>query len=182
MKNFSVVTKTNFNTSEGVSTNFTVTKLQHKSTNANHVIDKLVAEDNVGFYDYLYLHGLSDEHNLLMLPSNSHYFYDFEDLKEVRTLINQKKLNLIKQLNDFLSTVYNNLSPKTNFIGCFSDRKTQKEVSLLYRLFKKLVNFFNSRIEVEINKEDICRLLESQGFKILDMKEINGLTYFLTHN
>jgi hypothetical protein len=100
----------------------------------------------------------------------------------VKTLINQKKLNHIKELNDFLFNVHNLLSPKTHFIGCFSDYKTQKGISLSSRMYKKIINFLDSRIETEIDKRELSRLLESHGFKVIDMTEINGLTYFITQN
>lgn len=35
---------------------------------------------------------------------------------------------------------------------------------------------------MEIDSKDFSRLLESHGFKVLDMTEINGLTYFRTQN
>jgi uncharacterized protein Smg (DUF494 family) len=49
-------------------------------------------------------------------------------------------------------------------------------------MYKKFINFLDSRTEIEIDKKDISRLLESHGFKVIDMTEINGLTYFLTQN
>jgi hypothetical protein len=49
-------------------------------------------------------------------------------------------------------------------------------------MYKKLINFLDSRIDIEIDSKGISRLLESHGFKIIDMTEINGLTYFRTQN
>jgi len=43
-------------------------------------------------------------------------------------------------------------------------------------------NFLDAKIDVEIDSKDFSRLLESHGFKVLDMTEINGLTYFRTQN
>jgi hypothetical protein len=97
-------------------------------------------------------------------------------------LINLKKLNLIKHLDDFLHSVYNGLSPKANFIGCFADTKSQKGVSLISRLYKKFINILDAKIDADINSREFSRLLESHGFKIMDMTEINGLTYFRTQN
>lgn len=158
--------------------NFSIANLQN-NTNS---VDKQIKENDGSLLDYLQWHGLANEPNLLILPSGNHYFYDLEDLKGVRTLINQKKLNLIKELNDFLNNVFNILSPKTNFIGCFSACKTKKRISLSARMYKKFVNFLNSRYEIEIDKEYLLKLLESHGFKVMDMTEINGLTYFLTQS
>lgn len=144
--------------------------------------EKLFSEVDENFLNYLDFHGLTNESNLLVLSSNHHYYYDYSELQEVSTLINLKKLNLIKHLDDFLQTLYNGLSPKTNFIGCFADRKTQKGVSITSRLYKRFLNFLDARIDVEIDSKEFSRLLESYGFKVIDMTEINGLTYFRTQN
>jgi hypothetical protein len=49
-------------------------------------------------------------------------------------------------------------------------------------MYKKFINFLDSRIDIEIDSKDISKLLESHGFKIMDMTEINGMTYFRTQN
>ena len=49
-------------------------------------------------------------------------------------------------------------------------------------MYKKIINFLDSRVETEIDKRELSRLLESHGFKVIDMTEINGLTYFITQN
>lgn len=144
--------------------------------------DKLVAEVDDNFKNYLKRHSLANEEKLLVLSSRFHYYYDYEELKEVKTLINLKKLNLIKHLDDFLHTLYSGLSPKTNFIGCFSDRKTQRGVNMISRLYNKFINMLDAKFEVDIDRRDFSKLLESNGFKIIDMTEINGLIYFRTQN
>jgi hypothetical protein len=163
-------------------TNLNWTKTSPENRGNNHVADKLIGEVDENFINYLNWHGLANEDNLLVLSSKLHYYYDYEELKEVKTLINLRKLNLIKHLDDFLHTLCNGLSPKANFIGCFSDRKTQQGVSVTSRLYKKFINFLDSKIDVDIDSKDFSRLLESHGFKIIDMTEINGLTYFRTQN
>ncbi len=165
-----------------VRTNLKQTKVQPETRKNILVPDRLIAEVDENFINYLNWHGLANEDNLLVLSSKLHYYYDYEELKDVTTLINLKKLNLIKHLDDFLHTLYNGLSPKTNFIGCFYDRKTQKEVNIISRLYKKFINILDSKIDVDIDSRDFSRLLESHGFKIIDMTEINGLTYFRTQN
>jgi hypothetical protein len=143
--------------------------------------DKLAGEVDENFMNYLNWHGLANEDNLLVLSSKLHYYYDYDELKEVTTLINLKKLNLVKHLDDFLQTLYNGLSPKTNFVGCFADTKSQGK-SVANRMVKKFLNFLDAKIDMEIDSKDFSKLLESHGFKIIDMTEINGLTYFRTQN
>lgn len=148
----------------------------------NNVIDNHIQEVDDNFRTYLNYHGLANSDKLLVLSSTSHYYYDYDELKEVTTLINLKKLNLVKHLDDFLHNLRDGLSPKTNFIGCFTDKKAQKGISLTSRFYKRFLNFLDSRIDIEIDSLAFSRQLESYGFKIIDMTEINGLTYFRTQN
>jgi len=165
-----------------VRTNFNGNKFPFERTRTNPVIDNLIAEGGESLFHYLNWHGLANEPNLLVLPSTQHFYYDYSELKGVTTLINLKKLNLIKHLDSFLHSVYHVLSPKTNFIGCFSDWKTQKGNGLPSRMYKGLINFLDSRIDIEIDRKSVSKLLESHGFKVIDMTEINGLTYFRAQN
>jgi hypothetical protein len=182
MEDISVLHRSDRIIDKKVKRDFNRPKLMPETAKNNPVINELTAKVDENFINYLNWHGLADEPNLLVLSSRFHYYYDNEELKGVTTLINLKKLNLIKHLDDFLHTVNNVLSPKTNFIGCFSDRKTQKGVSVTSRIYKRFINFLDSRIDIEIDKKDILRLFESHGFKVIDMTEINGLTYFRTQN
>jgi hypothetical protein len=163
-------------------TNFNGTKHSSERTSTYPVMDNLINEGGENFFLYLNRLGLTEDPNLMLLSSNHHYYYDFDDFKGVTTLINLKKLNLIKHLDSFLYTVSHVLSPKTNFIGCFSDRNTQKEIGSPPRMYKKFINFLDSRIDIEIDKKDVSKLLETHGFEIIDMTEINRLTYFRTRN
>jgi len=150
--------------------------------NSTQVMDKLVTEGGENFSNYLDWLGLSNDPNMLILSSKLHYYYDYEDFKGVTTLLNLKKLNLIKHLDVFLKNVYNILPPKTNFIGYFSDGKTRSGIGIVSRMYKKIINFLDSRIETDLSREYIVRLFKSQGFEIIDMRDINGLTYFRTRN
>ena len=147
----------------------------------NLVPEKLASEVDENFINYLSWHGLEKEDDLLILSSTQHYYYDYEELKGVKTLINLKKLNFVSHLDEFLKTLYMGLSPETNFIGCFSDTKSDKE-SLPLRYYRKFIDFIDARVNVDIDKKDFSRLLERNGFKVIDMTEINGLTYFRTKN
>ena len=48
-------------------------------------------------------------------------------MRNVNTLINLKELNHIKQIEDFLQNIYHILSPQSNFLGTFIDRKNQNK-------------------------------------------------------
>lgn len=182
MENISVLNRPVTTSETSDRTSFIRTKITQEAIKKNQVSDKLVAEVDEIFLNYLNSHGLANENNLLVLSSKLHYYYDYEELKEVTTLINLKKLNLVEHLDDLLETLNIGLSPETNFVGCFTDRKAQKGVSVTSRLYKRFLNFLDAKIDVEIDSIDFSRLLESHGFKVLDMTEINGLTYFMTQN
>ena len=181
MENISVLQRPVTSTERRVRTNLPGKQTQPAAIKRNQVTG-LPREVDQNFINYLTWNGLANEDNLLVLSSTLHYYYDYDELKEVTTLINLKKLNLVKHLDDFLHTLYSGLSPKTNFVGCFADTRSQKGVSATSRLFKKFLNFLDDKIDVEIDSKDFSRLLESHGFKVIDMTEINGLTYFRTQN
>lgn len=157
-------------------------KISHERALTNPVIDNLIAEGGENFFHYLSWLGLANDPAMLVLSSRHHYYYDCNDLKGVKTLINLKKLNLIRHLDSFIHTLNNVVSPKTNFIGCFYDRGNQRRDSLSGRIYKKFINFIDSRVFMVIGKKDVIRLMESNGFKVIDMTEINGVTYFRTQN
>jgi hypothetical protein len=149
-------------------------------------IVNMIAEDGESFFHYLKDLGLSRENNLVVLSSRHFYFYDEDELKNVRTLINLRKLNLIKYLDEFLFTLVQVLPPDTKFLGCFSDCSTSVNngVSLLrpIKFFKEKVNKLDFVREKSMNKNKVTEILESYGFKIINMTEINGLTYFCSQN
>jgi len=156
-------------------------RLGSVKSGVNPVIDKLIAEGGENFFHYLRRVGLAHEPSMMLLSERSHY-YDCNELKGVKALVNLKKLNLIKHLDSFIHTIYRIVTPDTNFIGCFIDRNIQKKTGLPDRLYKRFLNFTDSRVFVEIDKNDVFHLLESSGFRVTDMTEIDGLIYFSTVN
>jgi hypothetical protein len=182
MEVITTLKRSEISTGKKVRKNFNSSKLSHKNNMVDTGINKLIAESDENFINYLHRQGLVNEANMVVLPSSNHYYYDNNELKDVTTLINMKKLNLINHLDSFLNTVSDVLSPKTNFIGCFCDSNTQKETGLTSRIYKRFINFLDSRTDNEIDKNDVSKLFESSGYKVIDMTEINGLTYFRTQN
>jgi hypothetical protein len=167
---------------ENISTMNAAGKIKRERLMESPVINELISEGGENFFNYLRHHGLADEDNMLVLSSRRHYYYDPNELQSITTLINIKKLNLIRHLDSFLQSVVLVLSPESNFIGCFSDWKTQKGVGLHSRMYKGLINFLDAKTDAEYDKSYVSKLLESHGFKVIDMTEINGLTYFRAQN
>jgi hypothetical protein len=182
MEDVSVLKSTGIISYENHQTNVNVGKVSHRRPGFDPAIATLIAEGGVNFFRYLKSLNLSKESGMLVLPSNHHYYYDGKELKNVRILINLKRLNLVKHLDMFLNTLVRILPPNTNFIGCFADDKPLKGNSFYFyhpsRLFGRLINFLDSRTDYIMNKNEVTALLERNGFKTINMKEMNGLTYF----
>jgi hypothetical protein len=171
-----------------------------ENSEINPVFQRLVKEGGETFYNYIYWLGLAKDLNLLILPSSRHYFYNSEDLKEVKTVMNLKQLNKIKKTRDFLDSIFHILPPKSYLIGCFSDNKNQTEylfrlsdkksrtkrdqeliengIASRYQLLNLMYNFIDSKTYKFLTGASVRYQLEKSGFKVLDMTEINSLTYF----
>ncbi len=143
---------------------------------------KLVADGDVNFYRYLKQIGLNDDPDLIILSARNHYYYGENDLKNIRTIINLKKLNLIKHLDKFMISLVRIIPSETNFLGCFSDsksdRKNGSKVQRFERLVKRFNNFLDSKTDRNLNENSVKELLITHGFTIFDMTRIDGVTYF----
>lgn len=152
---------------------------------SNGVVD-LIAEGGVNLYRYIDNLGLLNEPDLLVLSSKHHYYYDEKELRNVRTIINLKKLNQIKYPDLFLNALVRILPPGTNLIGCFSDDRINKGNGFHYyqpsRLYNRFLNFLDSKVDQIMNKNQVYDLLIRNGLKTIDMTRMNGLTYFYSKN
>lgn len=144
--------------------------------------------------------GLSKDENFIVLSCTHHYFYDTEDLKDIKTVISLKLLNQISQLKDFLHNIYNILPDKSNFIGSFVDGKSYTEflshpstsnsyiagksdpfkngIETRFPFLNMIYHFMDSRTDRFITKSTATILLEDEGLTVSDITEINGITYF----
>ena len=157
-------------------------KFNKDRTNINPEIFTLIAEGGDSFYRYLKSINLSQDPNLVILHSSHHFYYEEKELENVKTIVTVKRLNNIKNLEKFLSNLFGILQPNTNFVGCFSNDKTMNGNGFsnypTSRLFKRFINFLDSKPDLILNKKEVSGLLEMHGFKLIDMTEMNGLTYF----
>lgn len=169
-----------YNNVDGI--NFNMKKTSNSITGFSPVITNKVAEAGENFFRYIKNIGLSKEPDLLVLSAKHHYYYDEDELKSVRTVINLKRLNLIKHLDEFLFTFVRILPKNVNFIGCFSDSKAMNGKTFRFyqpsRLSDKLINFLDSKTDHTMDKNKVSEILIRNGFEIVDMTEMNGLTYF----
>jgi hypothetical protein len=153
-----------------------------KTKKANPVEERLAAEDNGNFVDYLECLEMLNDQKIVVLPVRHHYFYDMEDFRDITVIVNLKRLNLIKDLDLFLENIFNIMQPETELIGCFNDKKANTRISLRSRVYRKMINFLDSRIDMDLDKKDLTRKFLAKGFSVIDMTEINGLTYFRIRN
>lgn len=169
-------------------------------TESNPVIEKLTKEGYDTFYDYLKQLGLAKDPEILILPSSNHYYFEVEDLKNVKTIINLKQLNNIKQIKDFFHNIYHILPQKSLFIGSFTESKNisaassasnkhqqhspelvdyvENGISSRISFLNIIYNFIDFKTNRFMTRGTVKLLLENSGFKIIDMTEFKGTTFF----
>ncbi|MCU0474395.1 MAG: hypothetical protein MUC93_13705 [Bacteroidales bacterium] len=159
-------------------------------------LELLTTEGGESFFNYIDWLGLARDPNLLVLSSMHHYYYDVDDLKDIRTVVNLMPLNQIKQIKGFFHSIYHLIPHKCYFVGCFADHKKHfgyifkrnpqdensesvddgilSRIPLLSIIYRKL----DARTDKYLSGKNVTSSLEELGFKVLDMTELNGLTYF----
>ncbi|MDY0084126.1 MAG: hypothetical protein RBR74_13160 [Ignavibacteriaceae bacterium] len=157
----------------------------HDLAKTNPLLESILSEGGDDLFHYVNWLGLDKGPNLMVLSSLHHYYYDHNDLREIRTLINLKKLNHIKHLDSFLHTLYRILPSKSYFIGSFkSSIHNSYDLPFIgsVKFVKGFINMIDSKTDRILSKRQVTRLLEDHGFKLNDFTEINGITYFLAQN
>ncbi len=177
-------------------------KLSLRDSGLIHLFDELDLEVRQSLIDYLDRMNLIKESGMLVIPSSRHYFYDAEDMKGIRTVITLRQLNHIREVKDFLKQITGLLPLNSNFIGCFSDNRTQSAFADKYGNLPKqmsekaeayengiesripFINRMYSFIDLKTNRyltrRSVTNLLKEAGLELVGMTEINGLTYFHT--
>jgi len=155
-------------------------------TTFNQFYDNVIYEEGQDFLDYLIWLGLLGESKLLVLSMRNHYYFERNDLKNIRVLVIPKKLNMIKYLDSFLHIVFRILPSEAYFIGCFTDsiysRETEFTLPHNSTNFNKFISSLDSKTYWDLNKNSVSGILESHGFKPVDMTEIKGQVYFASRN
>ncbi len=171
-----------------------------EATKTSPVLEKLAVEGGEDFFNYIDWLDLTKDPDILVLSSTHHYYYDAEELKNIKTVVNLKPLNSIKDIKSFFHTIYNILPYKANFIGCFIDSSNNYGNLLNNRLsyarnsdgvdpvengiyssiplLNLMFSFMDFRTNRNMTKRSVRQLLEGYGLRVLDITEINGLTYF----
>lgn len=171
-------------------------KFTYKKNGRTRVFDNLVEEGCEHFFPYLDCIGLAKAQDIVFLSSSRHFFYEEDELKDVRTVVNLKPLNNIKNIRNLLHSIYILLPQKSNLVGCFVNNKKQNlfsdhkpvaqwnsdsyentiesRIPILNRMF----SFMDLKTNRYMSPRMVTSMLEDSGLRVVDMTEINGLTYF----
>jgi hypothetical protein len=184
MEDVSVLNKAGIDAHKTNGTKARADNRSERVTGFSESVATLISEVGVNFFRYLKKRGMSGETDLIVLSAKSHYFYDENDLKRVRVLVNLRKLNLIKHLDMFLNTLVRILPPDTSFVGYFSDNNAPAQngfFSRLSRLYGRFNNLLDGKTDRKMNTNDVRGMLERNGFEVVNMTTISGQTYFHSH-
>jgi len=157
-------------------------------------------ESRESFFNYIDWLGFAKDPNLVILSSMHHYYYDEEEMKKARTLVNMKELNKIKHSTSFIHSIFHIMQPKSYFIGCFVDNKKHTEFAFKeksidnhserdsqalengiisrYPFLNMIFRYMDSKTNKYLSGKEVTSLLSDHGFKVLDMTELDGITYF----
>jgi hypothetical protein len=172
-----------------------------RNNSARKVPDTIAAENFVKYLDQL---SIDKDSNLLVLSSSHHYYYDAEEMINVKTMVNLTELNQIRQLKDFLHSIFRILPSKCTFIGSFVNNKKQdgfvfnsvptdsyykrnsdaieNGIASSSPILNMIYNMIDSKTNKYLSDRSVALLLEEHGFKVTNMTEIDGLTYFCAQN
>lgn len=156
-----------------------------------------VRQDLISFLDEK---GLINDPDILVIPSTRHYFYDAEDMKGVKTMVNLKPLNYVREIREFLRKVAELLPHESNFVGCFTDNRMQNGFSDKYGnlprdlsekaeayengiesripFINRMYSFIDLKTNRYLTRRTVSNLLDESGFQIVTITDLNGLTYF----
>jgi hypothetical protein len=165
----------------------------------NQIVRKHIEDVPENFSNYLEKLHLGKDRNLIVLSTN-HYYYEAEDLKRVRILVNLKQLNNIKQVGDFLTSICSVLPEKSYFIGCFIDNKKHNKIfsdshkprsknedqfdpeengiSSRIPFLNLIYSFIDFKFNRYLTKTTVNSHLKEAALILRDVTEIEELTYF----
>ncbi len=169
----------------------------------NPVYNDLVDEAGEEVFQYIEKYKLLEKHHSMILSSIRHYLFGSEEIKQVNTVISLKQINRINQIRFFLQNMNHVLPINGHFVGCFIDYKNHRQTILqnypfLWGYLLLFTHSFSNRIIPRIppfswvhsifndNKikcltaSEARILLDENGFHVIDVTEINGLSYFIS--
>jgi len=133
------------------------------------------------FFRYLWETGISSDAGLVILSSHEGANWGCSWFRSARTLINLRRLDLIRHLEMFVSSLVNLLPQGASFVGCFEQHRDGcgreachgSNTGLLKRITGN-----GAGPRQHLSSDRVFALFENSGLVIINMKEISGLTYF----
>jgi hypothetical protein len=133
------------------------------------------------FFRYLWCAGLTRESGMIILSSHEGANWGRRDIGNARMLINLRRLDLIRHLEMFVSSLVRLLPPETTFVGCFAQRGLDAagtQASGSHGGFWNGLSGHGGGTCQMLSRARVSALLEGSGLEVIDMREMNGLTYF----
>lgn len=172
----------------------------YENNGFNNLFSELAERVRADFYGFLSRLGLADEKGLLVIPYAHHYFFNSEDFEGIKTIVNLRQLNHVRDIRDFLRSISEALPSQSSFVGCFVDNKSQNGFSDKYSklpgilsekaeayengiesripFINRMYSFIDSKTNRYMTRRSVYHLLEECGLQITSMTEQNGITYF----
>ena len=145
-------------------------------------IKTLFEEKDFDFFQYVNNSGLlKKDSDVLFLTTTKHFYYHKEELEKVDIIINTKKLNYISKLDDYIYMLYKMLSGNTIFYGCFLDNKTplaMKGPNKYLKFLESIMSIVDTKTIRLLSKKNIEAIFKSYNFEIINMEDVNDVTYF----
>jgi len=160
----------------------------------------IASEGSEDFLNYVEWLGFASDPNLVVLSSTHHYYYDAEEMRNVRAVVTLIELNQVRDVRDFFSSISGMLESRSRLIGSFidsqkinryslkdtsvsantvrDDEEVRNSISSRIPLLNTLYRFLDSKINKHISGREVDILLRESGFRVEDMTELNGITYF----
>ncbi len=155
--------------------------LQHSKAGLVLRVLKLAGSGAVSLFRFLINSGLFSSPGVVIVSSHDRATYGSVDLRRATTLVTLRRLNMVKHLEMFLTTLSGILPAGTNFVGCFSAakngtaavKKHGREGVSAGRLSHPGRADFRS-----LNSRVVSEMLERNGLRLISMAEMNGVTCF----
>jgi len=145
----------------------------------NEIFNTMVHENSQDFFNYVIQRKLIEKDpKPLSLSSKHHFYYEVNEIKDVKTIFNLQKINYMEYLDNFLRLICN-LQKDTILCGCFINNLfdfTKFPWNTKYaKIFESMLD---SKMKRLLSEKNIVSLLNKQDYKVLNMKEINEIVYF----
>jgi lipopolysaccharide/colanic/teichoic acid biosynthesis glycosyltransferase len=163
----------------------------------------ITKESGPDVYNYFSEHLKMDSKSVYLTSTANPFNIENLNGRNLPAIINLRKINDFKHINKFFEAVNRKLCDAGTFIGAFETNRQRelrisKRIPIFIRQFIVLLDFIINRIIPEIpgisnlyfsitkglkqsiSKAEVLGRLVSCGFEIIEYKEINNLTYFVT--